>query len=910
MGDKSELLGYGKHQNAALKKGLLVKLAEGESLHFEKPIDVSTATREDVFLEMFATPETSGLADCGRFWVTLTDAEDPNVYLKISITDVNTQEPNFARAIAGGNGQALAGYDGAADIVHVNQNGTPFRFTFNGSYFGTLTGETYSVDKYYLDLRYDDSELALYNGCYQIAEMDNPKFFADLWSGFPSGKAYLSVSAEDYSNKFAYFCISKVHGLDLASYADEQDDAAPDIYVDYLEGELPVGLVGARYTVPTATAYDDYAGKVSTSTYVYYEYASESPVFVPVENGTFTPTREGTYSLVYTAVDDSGNEAKKILSVKAVKSLPQEKVLQIGIEDETTVCEAGELVEVPVPNVDGGSGTTTYRILLKTENETREITQDCSFIAERVGKGAYTVEYVVRDFIGQQKTLSYTVDVSVNTKPVFSRSPDFPTAYLSTYGYTVPTLTVDDYATGEKQSFHVENVKISYDGKVSEYKTGDAFVAPEIKGNGDYITFIYEYDGTEKEYEVFCAAGTQRVEQQMYEENPETMEMEPMFDENGNPVMEYVKQVQLQNYFIGSGIRATRTPSGVQLLSQTQKGEWTFARELLASELAFSFAALPSASLFDGIAFTLTDFENRDIAITFRILARNTASVLQIENVNVSLAAGFSNTSQENTFSVSYENGKLVVGSAKIPVSQTDKGTPFNGFPSHKVLLSAELINGSVGGGYEMISVNNQNLSATTDSSSPQIQVLGEDGTYARVGSVYTVSKAIAMDVVDPTVSLTLTVEKPNGQVAMDVNGKMLRDVPANVSYEVRLSDYGDYEAVLTATDTSGKYSTLTYGIYVLDEEAPQISFNGTFAKTAKRNETVVLPTYTVSDNLTATDKIVVSKFVLAPNGYLHQLENTVDSFVAKYAGTYEIRIMVYDESGNVTVVSKYVIVE
>ena len=64
----------------------------------------------------------------------------------------------------------------------------------------------------------------------------------------------------------------------------------------------------------------------------------------------------------------------------------------------------------------------------------------------------------------------------------------------------------------------------------------------------------------------------------------------------------------------------------------------------------------------------------------------------------------------------------------------------------------------------------------------------------------------------------------------------------------------------------------------------------------------MIVPEYTVSDNYSSAEKISVAIYVETPAHQLYMLPG--NSIQVNHVGVYEFRVMVVDESGNVTVQS------
>ena len=97
-------------------------------------------------------------------------------------------------------------------------------------------------------------------------------------------------------------------------------------------------------------------------------------------------------------------------------------------------------------------------------------------------------------------------------------------------------------------------------------------------------------------------------------------------------------------------------------------------------------------------------------------------------------------------------------------------------------------------------------------------------------------------------------------------------------------------------------------GINVVDMEAPEITFDGQFQTSAKVGDVLVIPDFTVSDNLSAVEDIIVAKYVSNPYGGFIKLING-NSIKVAHAGIYEFRIIAIDAIGNVKMIQAYVTV-
>ena len=208
-----------------------------------------------------------------------------------------------------------------------------------------------------------------------------------------------------------------------------------------------------------------------------------------------------------------------------------------------------------------------------------------------------------------------------------------------------------------------------------------------------------------------------------------------------------------------------------------------------------------------------------------------------------------------------------------------------------------------------MISICKSRVVCFPDLGRPSI--LGDFGGSYSLGDSYTLAPAIAGDTFAPQTSLMVSVYDAEGNVVSDKNGLPLENVDASKAYSITLSNYGLYsiEYVASEIEWLGNTNEFTNYIYVMDEEAPVITITSEYTRTAKVGDIIVLPTFTVTDNLTEEAKIVIDRFVQNPTGRLVRIPYVSNSVVASYEGTYFFRIMAKDEYGNVATVTLEVIV-
>lgn len=855
-------------------QGLQVRLAQGDVLRFSPIVDLTGARSSDTIIELFVTPSNIGAYDFEQVIVTLTDAEDPDCYLRISgrrsSDGINYPYTYF---LAGGNDQPMSGWEGSRNILHVNNEwGSSVQHSFYG-YYPSAPDTT--PDRVCLRISYDAATRSVYVNNSFVIDLDSSQYFSTLWNGFTSGKVRVSVSADLYSSATADFMVTYLAGVDLA--ADKLTDAdAPEITVDTQYSAMPDAKVGMAYPIPSATARDDYSGDCPVTARVFYNYTSSNAATVAVENGTFTPGREGLYAIVYRASDGMRNMAEKVVWVRAKQSVPA-VTLELSASEISGL--AGELADLPAATAGGGVGNVTVKASAALNGE--EI--DLSDGFRPVKPGTYLITYTATDYIGQTATAVCSAVIAPNDTPVFTEDPVLPRYLISGSPYNVPEVYATDYSGSEPQRLLAEVTLEDANGT----QTVSGTVTPTVLENGDPVRLIFRIAGTDAmlEREVPAILAFAASEGRM--------------------------RLQMQNYFVAEGASVQTHDDGATISAGRADGAFTFANKLLAEGFSLSLLGLPAQSHFEGLRVTLTDSLDSSVSVSAVLTRSGSASVAQVGGMQMELTAGFAVNSPSNVFVFGYRGGSLSVNGSSIAPALTDGGAAFNGFSSGYVYLSVAFIGAQEGDAFDVQNINDQPISnAANDRIRPKIAILGTYGDVAEIGSVQTVHPAIAGDVLDPNTTLSLTVADRDGNPVTAADGTVLENVTPDREFTFTVSEYKQLFVTYTASDTfSGRDYQFSYAITVEDREPPTVSFSHDFATSVQAGGVIVIPDFTVSDNVTAAENLRVNKFVLTPGGALVELTGNSNSFRPSRTGEYEVRIVVVDEAGNIAMIRQIVTV-
>ena len=881
--DMESSYSWGTNVHAPDIEGLKVSIADGDVMTFSPVVDLNKITLNDVLFEFFVTPTVPGSLDVEQLFFKFEDIEDPDCYFRVramrSSDGVNYPTTYFLAAAAG---QPLSGWEGGIfNKLHVNnQWGTQ---TWGHSFYGVTSGEGGSVNvgKTKVTIRYDAASKAIYVNDGIIVDFDNPRYFTDLWDGFKSGRVRISMWAESYMGTHANFHLTSMYGIDLTN--DIMDETTPPVLKiesDCDLDDMPMAEVGKKYTVPTATAFDEYSGNCAVKTSVIYNATdATNSVVVDIVDGAFEVDRPGVYAINYETEDQMANKTTKTLWIRAVSDLADPSFV---FANPQTTALAGDWIVPAEYTVENGSGESEVTISYVFDGKETVITN--GFRPDAVG--TYTVKYTAVDYIGQTGEGTYDITVTAGDKPVFVDTAILPNYFVSGASYILPDIYANDYTSGTLVR-KLATVTVKDANGTTTVESGKAYV-PAIEENMGKTTVTYTVDGVDSVYEVPVVLAWK--------------------EESGRP------RLQIQNYFDREGVTMEKSNEYSIITATDANGQWTFANALIAENFTTTLSAVTSRSSFDGLAVLFTDAENEEIAISAYVQKNGRTAQFITDATVLGIESGFASNSSSNRFQIGYAKKMFTVGGASVAVNNTVYGEKFEGFPSGKIYVTVAFVNATEGAQYNVVEINNQIISTTPyDRVAPKIVVLGTRGGVRKINEVVTLPAAIAGDTLDSNVTFSLTVFAPDKKtVVKDVNGVELKDVDPGKEYQIKVSEYGQYLVTYTAADTfnaTPNKTNFTYAITIEDDVKPVITFKHGFATTAKVGDVIVLPDFTVTDNVSATDNIVVTKYCLTSNGYLIVLDGDANSVKVAYEGTYEFRVIATDEKGNKQMVRHEIVV-
>ena len=278
-------------------------------------------------IDMSLEPASYGVSSASRFYIYITDVNDPTNKLTIIGEPKGNSWWTYIRANAPAQ-KNVGFYNGGTTVVLNNATGrldSSYGFMTAHSFKGSLMTSgsyAYTTADSKIELFYDAGEKQLLthpqggssNRNHIIMDFDDPLYCEGMvWNGFSSNKVKISVALTGLNgtgSMFVYSVGGRAFTEEMLNY-----DIAPQIVVDIEDGAVIEGMKGKEIKVPTVSAVDKFGSKIEKIiTKVYYDYQGVL-LDVSLKNGKFSTARVGNYYIVYTATDLFGNVSEKEILV-------------------------------------------------------------------------------------------------------------------------------------------------------------------------------------------------------------------------------------------------------------------------------------------------------------------------------------------------------------------------------------------------------------------------------------------------------------------------------------------------------------------------------------------------------------------------------------------------------------------
>lgn len=821
-------------------------------------------------IELFLQPKQIGLPDISALYLKFTDVEDIHNYFEVRLQYL-PYIPNNIRIRTRAAGQTWVGYsydfwtgelcvdsaeshnDGGT-VVSLNptHNPTdkPFENTVLRLYYDNEGGKLYTRTWQDKAANSTADNLIPIPWLIRDYKTNDPDLSASNtpWKGFSTGKVYFSMYASGVSDT-ANVLLRNLDGKDISTQY-YYDNVPPSISVEH-ENNPPFAEVGTKFKVFDFITTDEYCAVVNSRVQVFYADRE-----IKLTDGCFTPSSVGTYTLVYTAEDAFGNEARKEIAIQAKNSISNPAV-ELKNELPENVAY-GETVTLPEAIGTGGAGGVTLTVEVRAlKTNTIIPVRNGQFVCSE--EGSYRILYTATDYIGQTAKREIWINGVARSKaPIFDESTlVLPKAFISGSAFEFTEYYADYY----KADGTVERIK----GKVTVTDANgeqeiDGVYTPkasaDVKSAQVKITFV-------------GAEGTTFIEREI-------------------PVLTIKQGLGfLANYFVSENAAVDAGQEDALYFAAENSAEpfmFSFVRAIHENYISLGFKRGKGAQ-FQTVSITLYDMYNGAKSVKFSYVNTENGLFLSINGGEYRKA----NYDVDGNFAIEYDSStheiKDTLNMNVGAITTYANGEEFSGFPSGYVYMDV-VADGSVGFSYIGNQVFNNQF---RDAKTPRIIIDGYfSGCYVP-GDEIVLPKASAYDVLNTVTEITLTVRSADGKTTY-------LQTTADKENVFIPETYGSYSIVYTAIDAAKQKLSTTMTVIVVDDVKPTLTLQGEIPETASWGGTLTLPTYTVSDNGGA-ENVTVKIYVVAPNGLLETVKNNNIFFALK--GEYTVYYFLVDENNN-----------
>ncbi len=891
IADEGTTVSYGKYEVESPYEmtqntyGAIVAFKAGQSITFNAKIKTSKLTANYNILDFIVMPSVFKETDFEKLTIRVSDAEDASNYVEIIVLSSNTVdgEGQISYIKAGAVGQQAGGYEGST-YHNTGIYGTQVEHSFRAlGHLGDFR-DTYTISEQSLTVAIDHEEKKVLCGPVSntlkdklvVNDLDDPaRFKGNPWGGFTSDEVVVQVTAGSFSKSLGTVLFKSFGDYNLAR--DIEDKRAPEISLQYDRSKkMPVAIVGSRFPMIPYTAKDNLDAQINTQTYVYYVDENGQRINVGHDDESFFVKYQGTYEIVYTATDYSGNKAEEVVTIEAVNGTPD---IFIAIDEESVTAEAYQTISIPEAaaiGVFGGSGALTVERTVFSPDRAILDVKDSLQLTEL---GEYKVVYKVTDYLNNVKYGVITVESVATEAPRFIQTPMFDKKLIKGFTYELA------------QPFVVETVEGALVDLACETYVNGTLVNGSFTASGDVAEIKYVATG---------ATGISEWSVNV-----------PVVDTEAG-------KYQSKYFYVENNVTVVDEKEYVAF-SFAEDSAIEFVKELYSKGFSLTMSYDVEKMNFSKMSIILTDAQDKTLSVTaaFTYDAMANAWYLQMNGKGSKIA--FVTSKNTMTFSRS-EDGLKILDSSGTDVTQVkeyDNGEAFKGF-SNTVYVRIEFADVQGDSAWHINQICNQTLGyrkSSIDKAKDEIKpVILLDGDFMirqKLGTVANIPTATACDVLGQITEFTIRVEKADGTVL--VNG----DATQRVS--LTLSEAGSYMVTYFAKDSNGNSVTLPYVMIVNDETAPTITVQNTLKQTYKVGDHVTIPTYSATDN---GDHCYIQVELILPNNEVRLLHYNVDgeitslltsdntlynksfkvdenTFVLEEKGLYVLRFFAYDEYYN-----------
>lgn len=867
---------YGSFDLFPETEGVKATLRTGDKLVLREVVNLNQLDETDALLQVMVVPTTLGVIEATSLNIRIVDAFEPTNYVNVNVKP-NKPTADVAYMLANAsNGQMPSGMDRKEPKFHVGNWGTYVSASFVGT-----PKEAYGTNGNIFGVAFDMETNSIYayekvsNQSLFIADLDDEiSFPRKVWKGFTTGEVYFELEFDGYSVSTAsVLVVDTVEGIESPIITDEEGPVIKVNTLGYADS-LPKAVVGEKYSLFDATAYDAYSGECTVERKVYTNYYSNDKGLIPSYQ-FFTPQVADIHYVVYTSTDSQENTSTVVFKVDV---LAERNEMSFTFGSYETDCMVGELYTLPTYEVNGGSGDKKVTVTVKNGNESLAIVNGC---VRPISSGVMELVYTACDYIGSEYKQTLKVQIVATNKASFLDEPVLPRSFIDGNTYRLPVIKAYNYVNGNGATVDTV-VKVTENG-VTRVLHGNQYT-PSVQNNGEVVTVSYvaTIDGKETDYSREIPVYIVR-------------------DENGD--------LKAGEFFLTD--MAKEVSENVCFTTE-KDGYFEFINPVTALGFSTGFY-LEKTSKLSKVNIYLTDFANQHNVVKFSYVTNNGTTMFYVNDGKLGYPIR-ENILNGKLVNLSYnDNTKQVVADnisgMKITVDKNLEGEVFDGFAQRTVYVRVEM-EGVVGTStLKLKDVCGQYFKdEMMDWIAPVIYIDGTYGGGYSINTTATLSRPFAMDVLDGEVGGTFTVKSPSGEVVTDIYGKRLENCEF-FETQIELKEYGRYLVTFYAEDNAGNpMDTFAYTLRVLDEVAPKLTVNGGIATKVKVGSTIALPKAEAKDNYDATSLVQI--MVIDASGRTSLIESGVSEYKLTKIGRYVFCYFTQDKAGNIAYFNQSVIVE
>ncbi len=775
-------------------RGLAVAAHENETkIRYGKLINLTDNTLNDLLLELFIMPKEQDSYEFSVLDIVLTDSVNAEEQVTVRLERITISD--------------LYHYVCYASVCGNNNNEFSNKKTIMTSFYGKFQNNHPSQSvKIYYDNTTDRVYLSQIESAGTLkgllADLKDPNTVGinNVFNGFSSGMVTMEIVFYKLSAESANLMIISVDGQSMIP-AENVDNVAPSIIVDYegySENEIPYGVVNNRYKIFDFST-SDILGFVKETNVRVYKKTGNKKVELKITDGAFLPTESGIYLIEYSAVDNSGNESAKTISVIILN--PNEIAeLEYEFGEFESSLQVGKEIVIPNGNVNGltEKGTLTKEVLF---NDKKVDLIGNSFLP--VAAGVYKVRITLAEY-AYSKAFEKELAVSVSEVPIISLV-NIPKVMVVGDRLDLSGISAVDYSSGQAVD---KNFTISIDGT----PLNDNYFVPTFEGLKN-LTITVQGDNGNAVY------------------STDIRVVNPTTGENF-----------VENYFYTENVETALQHLSISFASQGDSNV-SFVRKIDAENVLISFSLPRVNAGFTSLSVYLTDSVNLKEQIKFEVSKNSDGKTVFAINGkrNVLSVNAFSETS-ELQFIYSNKTKSFVDAKGNLlgAAYYTENGNDFNGFTSGAYYLRFEY----KGATLNVVKIANQMFGSMifSDTTGPNIFFNDIEGEVL-FGSKITLQPAIAFDVLGRVVETRVEVISPDGETVLSEN-----DFSKEIEFTV--TEYGSYVVAYIAKDSSNKTVRTEIDFNVYDRTKPELNIKGTVPSYAMAGKALKIPVAVATDNL------------------------------------------------------------